>query len=636
MSDESVSDDGVTFETDRRTVLRGIGTASVFGGVAGFSAPAGAEKFDYERPDEDRIERVNEAYEVRKGLAQELTVKRDDYVHPRNDDESTNDAGEFVVGDETFERPVASFGKGLPKNEYGETPRAEYDALRAALNRYGDLKPREFDDWGNFSDVTVAGERKLAQPEASLSFTTDGVDTHDTYSDPAPGFASEQTAAEMVELYWQALLRDVPFSEYETSDLARAAAAELNSLEGYDGPTDDGTVTPSVLFRGDLPGCLEGPYISQFHLKDFNRGMRARDQRLTVAKPGVDYMSDYDNWLTVQRGQNPYNESFLDAEEFSEERYMVTGRDTATYVHRNTPAQPFVVAKFILASDDGSMIIDNSGVALNPDSPYPTANQTNLIDYGGRDLLASLLGIEEEAILTAFYHKWVVHRRPRPEEVGGRVYWSRRDEGPDYPLDSDLLQSEAVRRTVDQFGTALLPQAYPEGSPVHPSFPAGHAVEAGTMGTVLKAFFDNDATLPNPKRPDPDDPTRLVDYDGDLTVAGEVNKLVANHTIGRNWSGIHYRTDASKGIRVGERVAAGYLLELVNSKARLGGVSFQTFDGERVTIESGDTELPDPLKPSSPGEATGSGPGDGRGQGNGRGGGRGQENGRGGSSGRDR
>ncbi len=64
MSDESVSDDGVTFGTDRRTVLRGIGTASVFGGVAGFSAPAGAEKFDYERPDEDRIERVNETYEV--------------------------------------------------------------------------------------------------------------------------------------------------------------------------------------------------------------------------------------------------------------------------------------------------------------------------------------------------------------------------------------------------------------------------------------------------------------------------------------------------------------------------------------------------------------------------------------------
>ena len=617
-----------TIETDRRTLLRGIGAASALSGVAGFSVPAAGDGVDLEDADRDRLDRVREAFKLRRQLAEELTVDRETYAHPRNDDETTNDAGAFVVGGEAFDRAIASFGKGLPKNEYGETPREEYDALRAALNRYGDLKPREFEDWGEFSAVTVPGERNLAQPEAALSFTSDGFDTHDVYSRPAPGVASKETAAEMVELYWQALLRDVPFYEYENSDLARAAAAELDSLSGYSGPTDDsGTVTPGVLFRGDLPGCLEGPYTSQFHLKDFNRGMRARDQRLTVAAPGLDYMTDYDDWLTVQQGENPYGESFLDVEAFAEERYLSTGRDMATYVHRNAPAQPFIVAKFILASDDGSMIIDNSGVPLNPDSPYPTANQTNLIDFGGRDLLSSILGIEEEAILTAFYHKWVVHRRARPEEVGGRVYWTRREAGPDYPLDSDLLESEALQRTVDQFGTALLPQAYPEGSPLHPSYPAGHAVEAGTMGTLLKAFFDNDATVPDPKRPDPNDPTRLTDYDGDLTVAGEINKLVANHTIGRNWAGIHYRTDASEGIRIGERVAAGYLLELVNSKARSGGVSFQTFDGETVTIESGDTELPTALTPTSSGEATtDSSPGNGGGRGGdppGNGGGRG-------------
>src|SRR5215471_18228868 len=40
----------------------------------------------------------------------------------------------------------------------------------------------------------------------------------------------------MVELYWAALLRDVPFTSYSTNAMAQAAAAELNGLPGYTGP----------------------------------------------------------------------------------------------------------------------------------------------------------------------------------------------------------------------------------------------------------------------------------------------------------------------------------------------------------------------------------------------------------------
>ncbi|CAN0355471.1 unnamed protein product [Scytosiphon promiscuus] len=36
--------------------------------------------------------------------------------------------------------------------------------------------------------------------------------------------------------------------------------------------------------------------------------------------------------------------------------------------------------------------------------------------------------------------------------------------------------------------TYLLSQAVKEGSPTHPSYPAGHAVQNGAYATVLKAF----------------------------------------------------------------------------------------------------------------------------------------------------
>jgi hypothetical protein len=41
-----------------------------------------------------------------------------------------------------------------------------------------------------------------------------------------------------------------------------------------------------------------------------------------------------------------------------------------------------------------------------------------------------------------------------------------------------------------QHGTRLLPVAFPEGCPTHPSYPAAHACNAGACATILKAFFN--------------------------------------------------------------------------------------------------------------------------------------------------
>ena len=47
---------------------------------------------------------------------------------------------------------------------------------------------------------------------------------------PAPSVASAQTAAEQVEHYWVALLRDVPFTEYPTNPVVAAAVIDMNKL----------------------------------------------------------------------------------------------------------------------------------------------------------------------------------------------------------------------------------------------------------------------------------------------------------------------------------------------------------------------------------------------------------------------
>jgi hypothetical protein len=45
----------------------------------------------------------------------------------------------------------------------------------------------------------------------------------------------------------------------------------------------------------------------------------------------------------------------------------------------------------------------------------------------------------------------------------------------------------------------LLPQAFPEGSPMHPSLPQGHATVGAACATILKAWFDESFIIPNPK-----------------------------------------------------------------------------------------------------------------------------------------
>ena len=131
----------------------------------------------------------------------------------------------------------------------------------------------------------------------------------------------------------------------------------------------------------------------------------------------------------------------------------------------------------------------------------------------------------------------------------------------------------------------LLPMAFPEGSPMHPPYGAGHATVAGACVTILKAFFDHGAELPFCYQPSADG-SQLVDVSisQPLTVEGELNKLAANISIGRNWAGVHYFTDYIESIRLGEEIAIGILEEQKLTYGENFSMTVPLFDGGTVRI----------------------------------------------------
>jgi hypothetical protein len=68
-------------------------------------------------------------------------------------------------------------------------------------------------------------------------------------------------------------------------------------------------------------------------------------------------------------------------------------------------------------------------------------------------------------------------------------------------------------------------------------------------------------------------------------VGGELNKLALNYGAGRDWAGIHWRSDLAAAMALGEAVAIGLLRdERAALREAFDGFSFTRFDGTRVTV----------------------------------------------------
>ena len=467
--------------------------------------------------------------------------------------------------EEAYANRIASFSKGLPHNDLGEVDLNAYDVYLQALNSGKSA---------DFEAIPLGGAAKLSNPQAAYCYALEGADAAALASPPAPAFNSAQIAGEMVEDYWQALTRDVPFTQYGTDPKIAQAVADLNNLSHYRGPKVNGQVTPDVIFRGLTPSDLTGPYMSQFMLKPVPMGAATLPQLYRTALAGDDYWTNYGDWLNGQRG----GASGSNRPDPSP-RYLRNGRDLAMYLLVDWSGQANVMAALILNSFGTA--------ALAPSNPYlHSATQVANTTFGASSLVDLVTRVTNPALRACWYQKWLVHRRLRPEAFGGRIH-NHVTGAAKYPIHCDVLNSAALQAVFSATGSYLLPMAYPTGSPLHPSYPAAHVVAAGAGITVLKALFNESFVIPNPVMPS-DDGLSLVPYTGEaLTVGGELNKLASNIAMGRDAGGVHYRSDGIEGIKLGEAIAISILRDAVTLYNEVfSGFSFTKYDGTPVTISA--------------------------------------------------
>lgn len=502
-----------------------------------------------------------------------------------------------VNGDEQkYPNLIGSDTRGLPHDERGEVDRAAFDA---ALKAYASGDPADFEA------IPLGGKRKQLNPIGSLAVNLTGCVGPQFAVPPAPTLDGATRASEAVELYWQSLLRDVPLSEL-TNDTRNkdvlAAVDELNNLAAFNGPRKDGSITPETLFRGTAlyvdaadpsgrtgryatpPGTLQGPYISQFLLKDAPYGSQLIPARIRTAAAGTDFLTGYDEWLAIQNGNPPAKPTSFDPTL----RYIATGRDLAEYVHNNPAAFWSAALLLGVGSDKANAEYGGFGIPFSKSNPY-VKSKTQTGGYGtfGLPYAQGLLPLTASlAIRVAYWQKFYVHRAPRPEAYGGLIHHRIANKVDAYTVHGDVLNSAALARSVGKFGTHLLSHVYPEGAPIHSTYPGGAAQIAASNVTILKALFDEDAVIPNPVQPDPKDPTKLVPYRGEpLTVGGELNKLAWNYGIGRDWAGIHWRSDFSASLALGEAVAISVLRnERQTYREPFGKFTFTRFDGTKAEV----------------------------------------------------
>lgn len=579
--------------------------------------------------------RQDEAKQIR-SEANQMANDRVHPIHKSNGDEQRYSGVNYAM----------SFTKGLEHNPLNGliSNSNDFNAFRAAIDE------GYIDAFTTSVPSATNKVRKWEAPTAGVVYELQGPDAQSVTMAPAPALGSNELAYEMAEVYELALLRDVRLSEFTSSSANADIAASLARLNGIDyditgtdgrGRKHDasGDIDAQTVFRGSSPGVEVGPYLSQFMLLgntsvagDFtptdgiiSYGALNIDQRVPVALSGVNFMTEWNDWLQVQNGADPQggNQAALFGSPASvTRRFISTPRDLATYVHYDALYEAYLNACLILLgmgapldpgfeklSGEGSLYLNS----FNPENNFITRNwETHEREaggfalWGGPHILTLVTEVATRALKAVRYQKFNNHCRLRPEALAGRIEKAN-DIAAEYPLVGNAFLSleSQIQPTIDAIqaanasGTKLLPMAFQEGSPMHPAYGAGHAAVAGACVTILKAFFDTGAVFVNRggnalfSRFESGDvpvayvPNNTMDALTDvtdgayLTLEGELNKLAANISIGRNMAGVHYYSDYYDSLRMGEEIAIGILEEqALCYKTDPFVLSVSTFDGQ--------------------------------------------------------
>ncbi|YCI06332.1 hypothetical protein M1D34_30470 (plasmid) [Ensifer sp. D2-11] len=567
-------------------------------------------------------------------------------------------------------------------------------------------------------DTGEAGFRLLFEnPLAALGYTLEGVDCHlvklfrfsdsedvDLIEYPTPPkFSHPSQFAEMAELYWMALARDVPFANYGSNPITRAAAVDLGENWGFyfnvpehgelrTRAQNNGVPDTARLFRSFTFGDRLGPYVAQYLVRPVPMGRVTVDPRMRTARmrrdhggdpvpvEGRDYLTNFEDWLERQQGFVPQRAigNILNPEFDFVPRLIRSGRDGGEYVHVDIVFQEFLHACFLLLVppqertgyeadltqrvfkelDVDAAALPFAGGLFDPErtfsrtNPYSPFNgrdglpskpgssiQQGFITLGNHDVKSLVSEVARRALLAAWYQKWSVQRRTRPEEFGARihVHFSRHHLGGEHRgrytsnwdngyarqlLERPVLEGKSLLALVAEANAAnegagggesfLLPIAFPEGCPMHSAYAAGHATAAGACATLLKAFVGDDRSLRDlyrttesrgdleqifvPAEPQPDGRTlRVANFPEAewplMTIGGELNKLASNESLFRNHAGVHWRSDHTYSLLLGQAVAIYFLWDLVNTYSEAFSFELRTFEGYRIRITRGERIL---------------------------------------------
>jgi len=316
-----------------------------------------------------------------------------------------------------------------------------------------------------------------------------------------------------------------------------------------------------------------------------------------VGEGGADYCTDPTEYNSIESGFPPTSGLAFD----TTYRYMRMGRDTAAYTHVDALHQAYLIACLVLAGINAP---------LNPGNPYigsPSQHGFGTLgslssQAGPVDAVGTIPEMATRALAAVWFHKWIVNLRQRPEEVGALVQALMTNQQPmpqaAQHLHRDLLNSAGLSRSYSQYGTYLLPLAFPEGAPTHPCYPTGHGTVGGACIAAIKFFFDcnqpirplllaagRDVYVPSA------DGLSLEVYTGtdrdQLTINGELAKLATNVTVGHGiHAGIHFRSSSYWSNLLGEAVGISVLQDRAASYEEPFTIHITKFDGTTATISN--------------------------------------------------
>ncbi|NKC30676.1 vanadium-dependent haloperoxidase [Falsiroseomonas selenitidurans] len=550
---------------------------------------------------------------------------------------------------------IGNFHKTLPHDRFGMVDPAAYEVFRqaAADTRPGPAAP-DYESLGGGAvppGSIPAGNRSaapLVSPQAGRARELLGLDPFQVNLWPAPKVLSDSTAAEMTELFWMALWRDVPFDALQGGDAATMASvqdavAELTPIferaiaadgesgirPGLDLPMDAQgrlDLNPMTLFRSGFQDEQLGPMVSQFFLHDVPFGTQTIRQTQFPYAPRRDYLQNTQDWLMAQNiGRDTHGRPYPNANDFGDDnaayepgnaqRYIGSMRDLARFVHKDALHQAYFNAALLLL---------DWGAPFDAGNPYASrlSRQAGFATLGGPNLLTMVSEVASRALKVVWRQKWMVHRRLRPEAYGGLMTMQHvHDKAiglPDWVFTTRAAAAIRQKNHAANAGTAhaaednfLLPMAFTSGAPAHPAYGAGHATVAGACVTVLKAWFEEKHPIKGLVEASRHPQTRAVQRllqptvtagalpayagadAGAMTVGGELNKIASNVAMGRTMGGVHWRSDNTRSLRLGEAIATVIMAREVKEYAE-ADVSFRycSFDRHEVLIDPSGVKVP--------------------------------------------